>query len=83
VATLADVAGSVPILWTSCLCWWTDGSYRNTVNATSQVPSNNRLELAVALASAPRINAAEGHFACPLSSGHRALAAQAQCSTDL
>ena len=45
-------------------------------------PPNKRLELAIALASAPRVNAKEGHFACPLSSGHRALAAQAWCSTD-
>jgi hypothetical protein len=44
--------------------------------------SNKRLELASALASAPRVNAAEGHFACPLFSGHRALAAKAWFSTD-
>jgi hypothetical protein len=40
------------------------------------------MKLAIALASAPRINAKEGHFACPLFSGHRALAAYAWCSTD-
>jgi hypothetical protein len=45
-------------------------------------PSNKRMKLAIALASAPRINAKEGHFACPLFSGHRALAAYAWCSTD-
>jgi hypothetical protein len=40
------------------------------------------LELTIALAPAPRINAKEGHYACPLFSGHRALAAQAWCSAD-
>jgi hypothetical protein len=44
--------------------------------------SNNRLELTIALAPAPRVNAKEGHYACPLSSGHRALAAQARCWAD-
>jgi len=45
-------------------------------------PSNKRLELPIALAPAPRINATEGHSACPPFGGHRALAAQAWCSTD-
>jgi hypothetical protein len=45
--------------------------------------SNKRMKLAIALAPAPRVNAKEGHFACPLFSGHRALAAYAWCSTDL
>ena len=49
----------------------------------SVAPSNKRLELPIALAPAPRINAKEGHSACPLFSGHRALAAQPWCSTDL
>jgi hypothetical protein len=44
--------------------------------------SNKRMKLAVALAPAPRVNAVEGHSACPLFSGHRAPAAYAWCSTD-
>jgi hypothetical protein len=47
------------------------------------VPQNKRMKLAVALASAPRVNTAEGHSACPLFSGHRAPAAYAWCSTDI
>src|SRR5262245_38533312 len=42
---------------------------------TVVVPSNKRMELSSALAPAPRINAAEGHFACAFT--HRALAAHA------
>src|SRR5262245_47006121 len=42
----------------------------------------NRGKIPIALAPAPRINAAEGHSACPPFGGHRALAAQAWCSTD-
>src|SRR5262245_50653625 len=45
-------------------------------------PPNKRLELPIALAPAPRINAAEGHSACPPFGGHRALAAQAWCWAD-
>jgi hypothetical protein len=41
----------------------------------SPVRPNKRLELAIALAPAPRVNAKEGHFACPLFSGTVALTA--------
>src|SRR5262245_55166419 len=42
---------------------------------------NKRLELPIALASAPRINTTEGHSACAFA--HRALAAHPQCWADL
>jgi hypothetical protein len=45
-------------------------------------PPNKRLELTIALAAAPRINAKEGHSACSPFGEHRALAAQAWCSAD-
>src|SRR5262245_34518743 len=44
-------------------------------------PSNKRMKLSIALASAPR-DTEEGHSACPPFGGHRALAAYPRRSTD-
>ena len=44
--------------------------------------SNKALELTIALAPAPRVNAKEGHYACSPFGEHRALAAQRRCSMD-
>jgi len=40
------------------------------------------MKLSIALASAPR-DTEEGHSACPPFGGHRALAAERGCSTDV
>jgi hypothetical protein len=44
-------------------------------------PSNKRMKLTSALASAPR-DTEEGHFACSPFGEHRALAAYPRCYTD-
>jgi hypothetical protein len=52
------------------------------VTAFWSAPSNKRMKLSIALASAPR-DTEEGHSACSPFGEHRALAAYPRCSTDV